>query len=922
MVENIKIVYRVDDAQIDALLKKFSNLSAEEREQIKLMLQLDTQTATTTRNAGKNFDGLNKTVANLRNTIIAAFAVDKVIKFGSEVIEVAKRFEAMNNAIKFASGSAAEYQKNTQFLADITRKLGIDLESASKGFKTIMASAKPAGISAEETRSIFEGMSTAISAMGLSSQDAEGTFLALGQMLSKGTVQAEELRGQIGERIPGAFNLAAQSMGVTTRELNKMLEQGQVVANDFVPKFAKTLQENFSPALKESANSLNAVSSRADNAYKSLQLTFGAAGQGTYKLTLDIITQVLEGMNKFISGNKKTVSSVDLVVDAVEKERTELNTLVKSIRNQNISNEARTELINELNKKFPEFAKSIDVVKASENELEGALKGVNKQFDLQVFNVASAEIRKNYQKENNDLIKKEAELIKEVEKVRAGNYEIPLSGGIKGALEYLQGGRKITGEGEIDERVAQIFGYIEKIKRQRVQLQIDEEQELKVYLDRLKNKGLTVQDANEKELRERKKNNIITGKVDKKAQDDLAKQQAEFALRELEAQQKLAIDKIKAQIDFNNLVLKNDETNNFEKIEIIRANQRLESDLLTLKNETNKKTYEIDKDNIIQVKKLTKTELLNIDNETSQARVLLEQKTNNELKELDMGYIADGAERAEKRAKDALDTRLEIMKKERAMSMDFINAQIEDEKRKEAQIAKIKEASYNLGVALINGLFDINKNNTEKELTELQTSKDYELQLAGDNKNKQIEINQRFAEKERELKRKQASADKDKAIFDILLQTSVNVVKAYATLPPTNLILAGFAAAIGLLQVTAVSSRPIPKFRGGVDYLNSQATGKDADGVIIEAHLGERILPKHLNDRIKHIPNHLIPQLVLGNLNNNKTQELNVVGLGEQITDAISKIPLNSINLNEDGFEKYISQKGNETRIFNKNTSW
>ena len=36
------------------------------------------------------------------------------------------------------------------------------------------------------------------------------------------TVQAEELRGQIGERLPGAFSTFAQAIGVSTAELDDM----------------------------------------------------------------------------------------------------------------------------------------------------------------------------------------------------------------------------------------------------------------------------------------------------------------------------------------------------------------------------------------------------------------------------------------------------------------------------------------------------------------------------------------------------------------------------------------------------------------------------------------------------------------------------------------------------------------------------
>ena len=80
-------------------------------------------------------------------------------------------------------------------------------------------------------------VSKAATTLGLSSSEADGALLAVSQMMSKGTVQAEELRGQLGERLPGAFQIAARAMGVSTSELGKMLEAGQVIAEDFLPQY-------------------------------------------------------------------------------------------------------------------------------------------------------------------------------------------------------------------------------------------------------------------------------------------------------------------------------------------------------------------------------------------------------------------------------------------------------------------------------------------------------------------------------------------------------------------------------------------------------------------------------------------------------------------------------------------------------------
>ena len=57
---------------------------------------------------------------------------------------------------------------------------------------------------------------------------------ATSQVFSKGKVSAEELRQQLGERLPGAFTLFAASMGLVPADLDKALEQGKVTLQDFM----------------------------------------------------------------------------------------------------------------------------------------------------------------------------------------------------------------------------------------------------------------------------------------------------------------------------------------------------------------------------------------------------------------------------------------------------------------------------------------------------------------------------------------------------------------------------------------------------------------------------------------------------------------------------------------------------------------
>tara|TARA_R110000851_G_scaffold557_1_gene1908 strand:+ start:1471 stop:2385 length:915 start_codon:yes stop_codon:yes gene_type:complete len=60
------------------------------------------------------------------------------------------------------------------------------------------------------------------------------------------------------ERLFGAFNLAAKAMGMSTKELNKALEQGQVSAKEMLPKLI--------PIMNELANKNGALSKQLETA--------------------------------------------------------------------------------------------------------------------------------------------------------------------------------------------------------------------------------------------------------------------------------------------------------------------------------------------------------------------------------------------------------------------------------------------------------------------------------------------------------------------------------------------------------------------------------------------------------------------------------------------------------------------------------
>lgn len=169
-------------------------------------------------------------------------------------------------------GQGAEAVAQTRALSD---KYGIDYKASLEGVKTLTGGLMGMNMPLAEQMKIFEGIAAGASAMKINSEDTKGALLALGQMASKGTVSAEELRGQLGERIPGAFGLAAKAMNVTESELNKLLEGGLIKAADFLPKFAAEMQKTFGGAALANASDPSAIVARYENAMFALRSELG-----------------------------------------------------------------------------------------------------------------------------------------------------------------------------------------------------------------------------------------------------------------------------------------------------------------------------------------------------------------------------------------------------------------------------------------------------------------------------------------------------------------------------------------------------------------------------------------------------------------------------------------------------------------------
>lgn len=227
------------------------------------------------KNLHTSVNKLKASVGGLGSGLAGVFAVGAGVTAGKEIIETTAAMESLQTAIKFASGNAAEFAKNQEFLRKTNKNLKLETFASAEGFKTLLGSLKGSSLTGQDARNVFDAVATAARTMGLTAEQQKGAFTALGQIISKGKVQAEELRGQLGERIPGAFAIAAKSMNMTTKQLDKALSDGKVSADDFIRNFAGTLKAEFEKGIPEATQTLSANMVDLQNKVTDLKLALG-----------------------------------------------------------------------------------------------------------------------------------------------------------------------------------------------------------------------------------------------------------------------------------------------------------------------------------------------------------------------------------------------------------------------------------------------------------------------------------------------------------------------------------------------------------------------------------------------------------------------------------------------------------------------
>lgn len=198
--------------------------------------KLRSQTKTTSIN--NTSDAFNNLASNAIKLSGAFYSVMGALNAYKAIMNAGLKRDSAQRAAKFVLGDKASEAET--FIRGLADKTGLNISEGLSSYAKFAAGAQ-GSMSQEQTQELF-GNATAMSRlMGLSNDELNGILKAFEQMASKGKIQAEELRGQLGDRMAGAFKLFAEALGMTATELDAAMKNGKILSSDTLPKVAKQM---------------------------------------------------------------------------------------------------------------------------------------------------------------------------------------------------------------------------------------------------------------------------------------------------------------------------------------------------------------------------------------------------------------------------------------------------------------------------------------------------------------------------------------------------------------------------------------------------------------------------------------------------------------------------------------------------------
>lgn len=248
-------------------------------------------------------DRANASLRQLVGGFVSAYAL---LELSQKTIEAGVKRQSAQLASTAIFG--ADTQQARMFAASFAHQIGQNYTDTMKQYSNFAAGAQPT-LGFQGTQEFYKNAAMFARIRGATDEDLKGIMVAFQQMASKGKVQAEELRGQLGDRLAGAVQLFADAIGKTPQELDKLMKDGKLLAQDVLPKVSERMAE-----LVKQAGGMNAVSKQTATSMGQAKAMWDNTLVALFNGSSEGISQLSNSVAMFLQGSMGTSEALGLVI--------------------------------------------------------------------------------------------------------------------------------------------------------------------------------------------------------------------------------------------------------------------------------------------------------------------------------------------------------------------------------------------------------------------------------------------------------------------------------------------------------------------------------------------------------------------------------------------------------------------------------
>lgn len=246
-------------------------------------------------------NGLSSALSGVKNILLDVFSFSAIQSFMQKIAAVGTEVQRFKVVTSDLLGSVDAGSAAFENARNIANRYGLTIESLLNPYMRLIAATSETYLSTQQVDIMFRGISAAASSYHMSQQEVNLVMLAFNQMISKGTVSMEELRRQLGERVFGAFQIAAKAIGKTTDELETLVRTGQLKGPEFAALLGAKFFEKFGLTAEKVAKTYFGAMNRMHNATFKFFEVIANAG------VLDAFTKAIETFTNLLTNNDEAV---------------------------------------------------------------------------------------------------------------------------------------------------------------------------------------------------------------------------------------------------------------------------------------------------------------------------------------------------------------------------------------------------------------------------------------------------------------------------------------------------------------------------------------------------------------------------------------------------------------------------------------